>query len=364
MNRPPDRVAVVGAGVAGSACARFLADAGIEVQLFDKSRGVGGRLSTRRAEWTASNGSKHSVRFDHGAPAFSAHTPEFVRCLEQAASAGLLSRWLPQLAPGSCAPPDQLALWLPTPDMPTWCRAMVAGLPVVTGCAVDALQRSLGGWRLESAGSTVSDGFDAVVVAIPPQQAALLLQPHQAEWAQRAAAIPMLPCWVLMGVTDHADCLPEWDLAWPNASSLAWVVRNDAKPGRERTPGLAHWVIHATALWSQKHLESPAADVQSELQAMLASWLGRSLTWHHAAVHRWRYATVSPLGYADTAAGTAERCCWDARSSLGVCGDALGGAGVEGAWASACALADRIIGHKSGSLAQSLLPDSVPLAQP
>ncbi|MFG5409811.1 FAD-dependent oxidoreductase [Piscinibacter sakaiensis] len=43
----PWRVAIVGAGVAGAACARALAQAGAELQVFDKSRGPGGRLATR-----------------------------------------------------------------------------------------------------------------------------------------------------------------------------------------------------------------------------------------------------------------------------------------------------------------------------
>ena len=51
MSAARSRVAVIGAGMAGATCARLLADAGLDVTLFDKSRGVGGRMSTRRAEW-------------------------------------------------------------------------------------------------------------------------------------------------------------------------------------------------------------------------------------------------------------------------------------------------------------------------
>ena len=48
----PVSVAVVGAGLAGVACARGLQAAGVEVTVFDKSRGVGGRLATRRTTVT------------------------------------------------------------------------------------------------------------------------------------------------------------------------------------------------------------------------------------------------------------------------------------------------------------------------
>jgi renalase len=51
-DRPPVRVAVIGAGIAGAACAGALQGCGVDVTMFDKSRGVGGRMSTRRAACT------------------------------------------------------------------------------------------------------------------------------------------------------------------------------------------------------------------------------------------------------------------------------------------------------------------------
>lgn len=43
-------VAIIGAGMAGLSCARALVQAGVAVELFDKGRGPGGRMSTRRVE--------------------------------------------------------------------------------------------------------------------------------------------------------------------------------------------------------------------------------------------------------------------------------------------------------------------------
>jgi hypothetical protein len=54
-----ERIAVVGAGLAGLVAASRLTAAGCAVTVFEKSRGLGGRLATRRSE----HGS-----FDHGAP--------------------------------------------------------------------------------------------------------------------------------------------------------------------------------------------------------------------------------------------------------------------------------------------------------
>ena len=355
------RVAVIGAGIAGATCARLLADAGHSVRLFDRSRGVGGRMATRRVAWVAGDGAAHTSSFDHGAPGFTARSPDFVRFVAQAQSDGLLVRWAPVIAPGSYAPLGESALWVPAPDMPALCRAMLAGVSVRAACAVDALHREPDGWRLESAGIAVARGFSDVVLAIPPQQAAPLLQPHSPDWAQRASALPMLPGWTLMGVTADAQPAPAWDLAWPAQGPMSWIVRNDAKPGRPHVPGLAHWVVHATAPWSQTHLETPAAKVQALLQEALTLSLGRPLAWQHAAVQRWRYASVPRAGMsagASTSAAALARCWWDASRGLGVCGDALGGAGVEGAWTSGRALATALIDRYRSAPANAGPPES------
>jgi len=331
------RVAVVGAGIAGVACARRLADAGHAVQVFDKSRGVGGRLATRRLAWRDAAGEEHTASVDHGAPGFTARSPEFAHFVEQARQAGWLSRWSGLLAPGSHQALDEPAMWVPTPDMPSLCRRLLGSIPVHLSCAVDALQHDGREWQLRSAGVTVGPGFSHVVLALPPPQSAPLLQPHRADWAQQAASTPMLPSWTLMGVAEHSGPAI-WDLALPTRGALSWVMRNETQPGRTAAPGLAHWVAHATAEWSQMHLEAPAGDIQALLQTALAENLGRPVVWRHALVHRWRYASVPRAN-----AMVQGRCGWDAALGLGVCGDALGGAGVEGAWNSAQSLASEMI---------------------
>ena len=87
MNRPresPQTVLVVGAGVAGLVAARTLADHGLEVVVLDKSRGVGGRLATRRLG--------DGVSFDHGAALFAPVSEPFRRRLAVWEADGLVER--------------------------------------------------------------------------------------------------------------------------------------------------------------------------------------------------------------------------------------------------------------------------------
>lgn len=72
-------VAVIGAGFAGLTVARHLLDAGHAVHLFDKGRGAGGRMSTRRQD---------GHEFDHGAQFFTAREESFRRAVEEWRSTG------------------------------------------------------------------------------------------------------------------------------------------------------------------------------------------------------------------------------------------------------------------------------------
>ena len=67
MQSTKPKLAIVGTGMSGLACADGLGQ-NFEISLFDKSRGLSGRLSTRRGE---------SHAFDHGAQYFRSETKLF-----------------------------------------------------------------------------------------------------------------------------------------------------------------------------------------------------------------------------------------------------------------------------------------------
>ena len=355
----PPSAAVVGAGMAGSACAQALASAGWQVQVFDKSRGPGGRLATRRMGWTDAQGQLRQSQLHHGAPGFSARSLPFVQWLQQAVDQGVAEAWRPLVASGSRPAGDDpyLLRYRGLPDMPALCRWLVQGLPTHWNTPVDRLLPAPEGWRLVCGGQPVGPAFDAVVLALPPAQAAPLLAAHRRDWAQRASLVLMQPCWTLMGVSEPlhvglADGTPPWQIARPQQGVLACVLREAAGPDEWR------WVLHARAGWSRQHLEDLPEQVLPELQGALQAWLGAAPAWRHAVVHRWRYAVPAAQSVAvdlpeeDDVPLPPASCWWDATQGLGVCGDFLGhapaspvgsGGTVEGAWASGRALAARVM---------------------
>jgi renalase len=392
FQRQTRSVAIIGAGLAGATCARQLAQAGWYVHLFDKSRGPGGRMATRRLVWTDDSGRHHTTAFDHGAVGLGAHHPGFLHFLQQACRAGHVLAWEPQrkgetragsgpivatgtgtaaagegdagdALSGAPAQPDfKPALgearpqWIPAPDGPALCRHLVAGLATTYEFTVTGLHRSMTGWRLQSGERLYPASFGAVLLALPPAQAAPLLMPHQSDWARRAALVAMQPCWTLMGVADDTrhSAAGRIDPVFlrPAQGPLALLMRNDRRPGRTTVCGQSHWVAHAQAGWSRRQLEAPASAVQTQLQAAVAEALGHPVRWLHSTVHRWRYAL--PPAHAQQPQPAAA-CWWQTPLQLGVCGDFLGGHGLEGAWLSAHALSAALVGS-AGSTAPSTSP--------
>jgi predicted NAD/FAD-dependent oxidoreductase len=350
MLTPETKVAVVGAGMAGVALAQALIDQGVAVYLFDKSRGPGGRMATRRVAWTDAQRNPRVTAFDHGTPCFCAKDAAFRDAVVHAVHAGWVTTWQPRLHPQSMswADADQSsAHFVAAPDMPQWCRKLADGAIPRWEQAVQGLRRTPRGWVVESSDVLWAEIFDAVVLALPPAQAAPLLAPHQREWALRASLTVMQPCWTLMGVSDTLPNVGSWDMARPEAGALGLVLRNDSRPGREARRDEVHWVVHAKAGWSRAHVDQDPAWIAQAMQQALAEWLAVPMQWQHAVAHRWRYAmpqvTRHPIR---------PSCWWDDKQQLGVCGDFLGGAGVEGAWLSAQALLGAMQSSAEADVAQ------------
>ena len=334
----PETVAIIGAGFAGAALACALTKAGLTAHVFDKSRGPGGRLASRRIEWIDRDGHSCTARLDHGAIGLSAVTQGFQDFIDQAAREHWLAEWTPTPAPGGLPLEGQARLHVPVPDMPSLCRRLLSDISSTWSFAVDRLQHDASGWWITAGNQRHEAPFDAVLVALPPLQAAPLISPHRPDWARSASIVSMHPCWTLMGVADSLEPAIDWDLGRPISGPLGWVVRGDRKPGRTRIAGQDHWVAHARPGWSRQHIEQPAGEVLTSMQTALADYLGQPVQWQHCTAHRWRYASPRAMK-----AKPSKPSWWDPALGLGVCGDFFGDSGIEGAWQSAGALHSAVL---------------------
>ena len=320
------RIAVIGAGLAGLSCARALAARGATIRLFDKGRSAGGRLATRRAE-----AGGRALQFDHGAQYLTARSEGFAALL---AACGA-SPW---------GEPGRL---VGSPGMSALPRTMAVGLDLRTARQVTAIEGHPGAWVVRHLDAALarpghplplavpeSDGpFDAVAIALPPDQAAPLVAPHAPAWATRLATVRLAPCWTLMAA--FAAPLPLPDGLRPEAAGpIGWAARDSSKPGRPQ--GAECWVVQGSPAWSRTHLEAPPGQVVAALLAALDVLAGAALPEPiHAAAHRWRYSLVEvPLG---------APCLADPALGLGLAGDWCLAGRAEAAFESGTALAATLL---------------------
>ncbi|EDM77873.1 probable deoxyribodipyrimidine photolyase [Plesiocystis pacifica SIR-1] len=334
MNQGRGSVAIVGAGVGGLACARVLGEAGWRVSVFDKSRGLGGRCSTRRASVDGL-----TLRFDHGAQYFTARTPAFQAVVEAGLEAGSLARWRPRLiavegtlAAGRSAVEDETPRYVGVPGMSALgkllaARAGVDEARVHRKRRIQALERGVQGWTLVDEAGERSEGFEAVLLNLPSAQATPLLEAHAPALAERSRACTFEPCWAGMLRPEDPALDLGFDAAFVSGGAFSWVADGGSKPGRS---GGAAWVLHADPDWTRAHLEEPAEAVARELHARFEALVGRSIPAAHRSAHRWRFAKPE---------GIPEPHLLDADLGLGVCGDWCGGPRVEGAFTSGRSLA-------------------------
>ncbi len=340
------KIAVIGAGIAGIACARTLMQAGHQVTVFEKSRGAGGRMSTRNTEFGV---------FDHGTQYFTVRDARFEKAL--ATSGPLVRPWsantvrildeLGRVVASSL--PSKEAHWVAAPGMNAlvkhWAQPLIeAGrLNFETQVQrIEADKLTAERWQLQTEGpgaeTRVHSGFDTVVMAVPsPQAHALLLSSQIAKpMMGQIAGVSVAPCWTLMLAFPQASqpalahLGPQWNAARSTHHRIAWLARESSKPGRGP---IERWTVQASPEWSERHLEDDAPRVKAKLLKAFTEVTGIRAEPGYAEVHRWRYAqTTQPLPKTQSHL-------WDASAGIGACGDWCLGHRVEDGFVSGLEMA-------------------------
>ena len=328
-------IAIIGTGIAGLACADALSQV-FQISLFDKSRGLSGRLSTRRAQTE-----EKAYTFDHGTQYFRADDPRFASWLKPFEAAGHVREWVPRhvdiSADGAVTPRDGAAGKLTfAPSMNMIGKALLAGRPqwkLYLDTGISKIEGEPGAWTLTADAQSFGP-FEHVVLAIPPVQAAALL-PDGAAFADALAAVSMQGCHTLMlGYASAEAPNADWDCAHFDDNMLGFAAFNHTKPGRPATPALTLQTRHD---WSEAHIEDDVDAVAAQMKTRFTELTGLPVAASgYNRIHRWRYAsTVTPAD---------QPFLHDAAMGLSAIGDWCTGSRVEDAFLSGQKLGEQLRG--------------------
>ncbi len=333
-----DDCLIIGAGLAGLACARRLH--GSAVTVVDKGRGLGGRMATRRTG---------AGVFDTGAQFFSARSAAFRAEVAAWQAAGLCRPWADGvLDPDLRVRSDGLVRYRCDQGMTRIPKVMAEGLSVRTGFEIRALAVRDGAWI-----ATATDGSEqtarALVCTAPVPQTLKLLAAGgtalPAPVADRLAGVAYDPCLCLLldypGAGAAALPAPGALRSDDEAEPVRWILSHRSAGMRREGEGLT---VHLRGSWSAPRYPAPTApdeplrtECWEAVCAALVRWCGPG--WADPALielKRWKFAhCATPLP---------EPCLVvDCGAPLVLAGDAFGDAPrVEGAWLSGTAAADAV----------------------
>lgn len=300
-------IAIVGAGIAGLTCAQVLQQAGYTVELLEKSRGVGGRLATRRLRET---------RADHGTCYLSPKGVLFHEFIQNLVQRDIVQVWTDSvyemMADGTVQPPlERSPRYVATDGMSAIAKSLTPGLTIHFSQRVVAVKlTSAQTWELILEATPVAEETavrsaltaNALVITTPAPQALDLLTPladlAQTSFLTQLQSVEFSPCIAVMaGYTP--DQLTQWQTQYPNVQAIAahhpaigWVGLDSSKRRAASTP---LFVIQSTAKFAQTHLDATdltpvGRSLLEAVGAVLAPWFATP-NWFQ--VHRWRYAFPS-----------------------------------------------------------------------
>jgi predicted NAD/FAD-dependent oxidoreductase len=317
------RIAVVGAGLAGLVVAGALGR-DHDVVVFEKSRGVGGRMATRYAG---------AFEFDHGAQFLTARSNAFRSFLAPLEKRGVIAPWHARFAELRRSQVGEIRQWsddyphyVGVPRMNAVGKWLARDIDIRTGTTVEALVKADPGWRLRTDTAGPPDAFDWVVFTAPPAQTAALL-PHGSLLREDCDTVKMTACFALLLGFSTAPSLT-WQATRVRDADISWMSANHSKPGRP--PGFS-LVAHSTNAWADTHLEDRPEAVRAHLLSEVSAVAGIDAgAAEYVELHRWRYANIARQdgkGYAI-----------DDTNRVAAAGDWFVRGRVEGAFQSASAL--------------------------
>jgi renalase len=329
------RIAIIGAGMAGLTLAHQLKHKA-EVTVFEKSRGVSGRLATRRLG---------EYEFDHGAQFFTARSEAFEQFIAPFIEQGVIAEWQPRVLTLEAGEKPYRRDWfephyVAVPRMNSFAKALAADLDIQLEITISTLSAMPNGqWQLHTLEEKLPQVFDWVISTAPASQSIALLDQHLSELstditsdtANTLQDVQMAPCFTLMLGFEQALKLP-FQAARAKNASIEWIMVNSSKPGRTEPFTL---VIQSSNSWARENLERDLDWVNQAMLTDLEQLLGEPLPAVAVeSLHRWRYSRVEQA--------LEREAVLDWEKGLAACGDWCLSGRVEGAFLSANSLARQL----------------------
>lgn len=281
-------IAIIGAGLAGCTAAEELTNNGANITVFEKSRGLGGRLSTKRRNW---------AWLDMGAQYFTARSEAFIRQTSKWLESGVAKHWdahfLTYDNRGLSISPDDTERYVGTPKMNAFLdRLRDSQISINVECKIQQISCSNNLYYCNTENEQFGP-FDVVISTTPYNQAITILEPDITISGKNKAFL-MDPTWavglqfaepLMLHSTKNVGGI------FVKKGNLTWIGHNSNKPTRNRLDTGDTWILHFDPAWSAQHIEEKGDWITGEGIKSLQNMVDMSLPEiTNKIAHRWRYA--------------------------------------------------------------------------
>ena len=352
-------IAVIGAGIAGSYCADRLQAAGLQVCIVDKSRGTGGRASSKRlangntlahADASAHDNAGTASSCELGAPFFHLEGQQLLASVDRWLAAGVIAPW-------PAADQQNQSAFTGTPTMSALTRHLIQHCDFFGSEKISIIERDGNAWRLLNDSYQCRIQAKRLIITAPAAQSAILLSGSAAPEA-----------WLLDAHRASLSCAPQWATVVSHSSNLvlsqaqidtlqalpaviefkagpiARIILDSQKP--QRTSSQFQWVLQADQGWSQQVIDADNQWVSEQLMEVFTDWLNdqqdyrfESADFSCLPAHRWRLGRH----HSSTASASLFDYRWSEALGLAIAADWLGAGSVYAAMQSADNLVKAIL---------------------
>lgn len=309
-----ENILIVGAGISGLLAAKLIKNAGLPVTILEKSRGVGGRMATRRFK---------DGKFDHGAQFFTVRDPIFQQWVDQWIEEKIVQEWTHQIPTnGKSDRRPGHPRYIGTDGMTTITKHLAKDLNIHLNSRVVSITNKGQFWTIETENDKRYTATHLMLTSPVPQSLTLLAAgstPLPNDIYDQLQKVQYHPCIAALLLLDGPSGLPEPGGMKLENQPIQWIADNHQKG---ISPLRSALTVHASPKFSQEYFDLSKEQLAKIMIDTINPWLsGKILDFQ---IHKWRFS--QPIQPTDQLFVKINQ-----NPYLYFAGDAFGGARIEGA---------------------------------
>ncbi len=317
-----NKLTIIGSGFSAGVFSRSINDK--DIIIFDKSRGPGGRSSTRRAE--------NIGAFDHGLQFISPKEKKFELFLNNYLNS-FIKQWDGDHICFEESRKIEGKKYIGKSGNNDFVKNLI-NTKVYYQKELISIKKIKDFWLLDFKDGTKNE-CEKLVLTIPLEQCKKLTETEQLDLKFEGVMEPNLTTMVAF---DKNLKISGSGFKFNNNSILGWVANESSKLREVNNPNLELWTLQSSLIFAKKNIQEYRLKKEQIMDLMINEFINifniKNINIVHKDIHGWLYAYKLEKFENDFF--------WDQEINLGICGDWMCGSTAESAWRSAIGLADQI----------------------